>query len=90
MALAWAQVPFFVVVTRLEADKAEMAAERERWKAALLERQSDVARIEQQMQVRCAASRRQLQRRRSAWQRLLRASISTMTSWQLGKRGCIR
>lgn len=45
------QVPFFVVVTRLEADKEEMAAERERWKAALLERQGDVARIEQQMQV---------------------------------------
>jgi hypothetical protein len=46
------QMPYFLVVRRLEADKAEMEAERERWKAALLEREGDVGRIEDQMQVR--------------------------------------
>jgi hypothetical protein len=44
-------MPYFLVVRRLEADKAEMEAERERWKEALLEREGDMGRIEDQMQV---------------------------------------
>lgn len=44
-------MPYFLVVRRLEADKAEMEAERERWKEALLEREGDVGRIEDQMRV---------------------------------------
>ncbi len=47
--LSFDQLPFFAVVGRLEAEKAQMLEERVRWRDELLARQADVVRVGDRM-----------------------------------------